>query len=217
MGKIRILLVDNHEVVRHGLRLLLDAQPDLEVVGEAGTGTAALVHVGRLKPTVVVMDVAMPDMNGLATTRALRDAGAGAAVVALSRHDEDAYVQEMLAAGAAAYVLKQSPSSELVRAVRAAAAGQQYLDTKIAAQVTGNYLKKYGNREATGRPTISERESEVLRQMAWGWSNKEIAARLDVSVKTVEVHKANAMRKLGLRGRIDIVRYALLQGWLKDT
>ena len=211
-----MLLVDDHETVRQGLRLLLNAQHDMEVVGEARDGRSALQRASELRPQVVVMDVTMPEMNGLLATRALRDSGSQQpAVVALTRHDDEAYVQEMLGAGASGYVLKQSPSTELVRAVRAAAAGERYLDSNVAAHVTDAYLRKYGKRDAAG-PTISEREAEVLKQMAWGWSNKEIAAHLDLSVKTVEVHKANAMRKLGLRGRIDIVRYALLKGWLQD-
>ena len=216
MTKIRVLLVDDHETVRQGLRLLLDAQTDMEVVGEAGDGRAALDLAGSLKPAVVVMDITMAEMNGLIATRMLREANPATAIVALTRHQDDAYVQEMLGAGALGYVLKQSASTELLSAVRAAASGKQYLDSSVAAHVTGAYLKKYGKRDVAA-PTISDREAEVLRQMAWGWSNKEIAAQFDVSVKTVEVHKANAMRKLGLRGRIDIVRYALLQGWLTDT
>jgi DNA-binding NarL/FixJ family response regulator len=216
VSKIRVLLVDDHETVRQGLRLLLDTQPDIEVVGEAGSGTSALERAQALRPNVVVMDVTMPEMNGLEATRSLRARGIETAVVALTRHEDEAYVQEMLGAGASGYVLKQSPSTELLRAGRTAAAGQRYLDANVAANVAGAYLRKYGKRDQPG-PTISDREAEVLRQMAWGWSNKEIAAQLNVSVKTVEVHKANAMRKLGLHGRIDIVRYALLQGWLKDS
>jgi DNA-binding NarL/FixJ family response regulator len=203
----RVLLADDHETVRQGLKLLLDAQPDIEVVGEAADGRAALSQVQRTKPHVVVMDVSMPDLNGLAATRAV-------AVVALTRHSDDAYVQELLGAGASAYVLKQSASSELLRAIRAAAAGQRYLDAALAARAADAYLARHGGRQP--HPTISERETNVLRMMALGHSNKEIASALDISVKTVEVHKANGMRKLGLRGRIDVVRYAVLHGWLQD-
>jgi DNA-binding NarL/FixJ family response regulator len=134
--------------------------------------------------------------------------------VALTRYGDDAYVQELLKAGALGYVLKQSPSGELVDAVRAAAAGHQYLDRSLAARVAGAMLSQRGGRASPAR--ITDRESEVLRLMALGHSNKDIANTLDLSVKTVEVHKANAMRKLGLTGRTDVVRYALLQGWLRD-
>jgi two-component system, NarL family, response regulator NreC len=212
---IRILLADDHETVRNGLRLLLEHQPDMQVVAEAGDGAAAVERSAALHPDVVVMDVTMPGMNGLQATRQLREAAPGIGVVVLSRHQDRAYVQEMLRAGAQAYVLKQSASAELIRAVRAAAAGQQYLDVNVAQQLTGDYLRRHTGRSAQ-QPILSERELDVLRLMAWGLSNKEIAARLDLSIKTIEVHKANAMRKLNLHGRVDIVRYALLQGWLQE-
>ena len=214
MNRIRVLLADDHETVRQGLRMLIEAQPDMEVVGEAGNGRTAVERAKALRPGVVVMDVSMPDMNGLGATRALHECLPDAAIVALTRYSDDAYVHELLGAGAIAYVLKQSASTELLRAIRAAASGREYLDANLAQKVTGAYLKKHTKREQV--PQITEREAEVLHLIAWGHSNKEIAARLDVSVKTVEVHKANAMRKLNLRGRIDVVRYALLQGWLRD-
>jgi DNA-binding NarL/FixJ family response regulator len=212
-AKIRVLLADDHETVRHGLKLVINRQPDMEVVGEAGDGRVAVERSAVLKPNVVVVDVSMPEMNGLAATRAICGSTPGTAVVALTRYGDDAYVQELLNAGALGYVLKQSPSTELVDAVRAAAAGRRYLDRSLAARVAGSMVK---SRSRTV-PVITDRETEVLRQMALGYSNKEIAAALDLSVKTIEVHKANAMRKLGLAGRTDVVRYALLQGWLRDV
>lgn len=214
MAKIRVLLAEDHETVRHGLKLLINRQPDMEVIGEAGDGDAAVERVGVLHPNVAVVDISMPQMNGLAATRAIRESAPATAVVALTRYGDDAYVQELLNAGALGYVLKQSPSAELLDAVRAAAAGRRYLDRSLAARVAGTMLRGRGRR-STPSP-ITERESEVLRLMALGHSNKEIATTLDLSVKTVEVHKANGMRKLGLAGRIDVVRYALLQGWLRD-
>ena len=213
MAKIRVLLADDHETVRQGLKLLINRQPDMEVVGEAGDGNVAVERIGLLKPTVAVVDVSMPRMNGLETTRAIRESAPSTAVVALTRYSDDAYVQELLHAGALGYVLKQSPSAELVDAVRAAAAGRQYLDRSLAARVAGAMLRSRG-RSSAG--TITDRETEVLRLMALGHSNKDIANSLELSVKTIEVHKANAMRKLGLAGRTDVVRYALLQGWLRD-
>lgn len=214
MTKIRVLLAEDHETVRQGLKLLIDRQSDMEVVGEAGDGRAAVERAGHLKPNVAVVDVSMPEMNGLEATRAIRAAAPATAVVALTRYGDDAYVQELLKAGALGYVLKQSPSSELVDAVRAAAAGRRHLDRNVAVRVAGAMLNQRGRRAVTG---VTDRESEVLRLMALGHSNKEIATTLNLSVKTIEVHKANAMRKLGLAGRTDVVRYALLQGWLRDV
>jgi DNA-binding NarL/FixJ family response regulator len=214
MTKIRVLLAEDHETVRHGLKLLINRQPDMEVVGEAGDGRDAVDRVGSLKPHVAVLDVAMPQMNGLQATRAIRESAPATAVVALTRYDDDAYVQELLNAGASGYVLKQSPSTELVDAVRAAAAGRRYLDRSLAARVAGTMMNQHGRRSAPS--PITDRETEVLRLMALGHSNKEIASLLELSVKTVEVHKANATRKLGLTGRTDVVRYALLQGWLRE-
>ena len=211
MSKIRVLLAEDHETVRQGLKLLIDRQPDMEVVGEAGDGLAAVERAGTLHPDVVIVDISMPTMNGLAATRSIREKTPTTAVVALTRYGDDAYVKELLNAGALGYVLKQSPSSELVDAVRAAAAGRRYLDRSLAARVADSM----GQRDRA-KPRLTDREAEVLRQMALGHSNKEIAAALDLSVKTIEVHKTNAMRKLGLAGRTDVVRYALLKGWLRD-
>lgn len=216
MKKIRILLADDHETVRQGLKLLIDGQPDMQVVGEAGDGRAALQCAAALRPDIVVMDISMPDMNGLVATRALGDAHPDVAVLALTRYADEAYVQELLGAGAAGYVLKQSPSTELLHAIRAVAAGKRYLDSSLASRVAAQYLIRHSKGAANQGPRVSDRESDVLRLLACGYSNKEIAAKLDVSVKTIEVHKANGMRKLKLRGRIDVVRFALLQGWLHD-
>jgi DNA-binding NarL/FixJ family response regulator len=212
--RLRILLADDHVTVRHGLKLLIDSQADMEVIAEAGDGETAVQRAVALKPDVVVMDISMPGMTGLVATRKLKQLQRDAAIVALTRHSDDAYLQELLRAGVAGYVLKQSAPTELLQAIRAASAGGQYLDSSLTARVTAGFAKE-GRKAAAAVP--SERESEVLRLIASGYSNKEIAARLDLSVKTVEAHKANAMRKLGLSGRIDIVKYAVLQGWLQNT
>jgi DNA-binding NarL/FixJ family response regulator len=186
------------------------------VVGEVGTGQLAVQQAQALLPTVVVLDVSMPGLNGLDATRRISASAPQVAVVALTRYDEDAYVQALLGAGAAAYVLKQSASAELLKAVRAAAEGRRYLDVSLTDRMAGAFIARHAPAEVQpARPT--DREAEVLRLIAIGHSNKEIASRLDLSVKTIEVHKANAMRKLNLRGRVDIIRYALLQGWLRDA
>jgi DNA-binding NarL/FixJ family response regulator len=211
---IRVLLADDHVIVRHGLKLLIDSQPDMTVIAETGDGDTAVQRAVQLKPDVIVMDISMPGMNGLIATRKLRQVQPGAAIVTLTRHSDAAYLQELLRAGVSGYVLKQSALTELLHAIRTAAAGGQYLDSALTARVTAGFLGKQRKRETRPSATLSERESEVLRLIASGYSNKEIASRLSLSVKTVEAHKANAMRKLDLNGRIDIVKYAILQGWL---
>ena len=213
---LRIVLADDHATVRQALKLLIDAQDDMQVVGEAGDGRAAIERVEEFNPDVVVMDISMPGLNGLNATRTLKELHPESRVVALTRYSDDAYLQELLRAGVSGYVLKQSPSLELLQAIRAAAAGGQYLDSTVTARVTDRFLSRDATKTRQARPTVTEREGEVLRLIARGYSNKEIAADLDLSVKTVEVHKANGMRKLGLRGRIDIVRFAILQGWMQD-
>jgi DNA-binding NarL/FixJ family response regulator len=214
---IRIVLADDHVTVRQGLKLLIDAQPDMQVVAEASDGSGAVEHARAFKPEVVVMDISMPGVNGLVATRALRAQVPGTAVVILTRHGDDAYLQELLRAGAAGYVLKQSAAAELLQAVRAVAAGGQYLDSALTARVTAGFVGRKSKGLNQPGAALTERETEVLRLIASGYSNKEIAVQLDLSVKTVEVHKANSMRKLGLTGRIDIIRYAILQDWLHDT
>jgi DNA-binding NarL/FixJ family response regulator len=213
---LRILVADDHATVRHGLKLLIDSQPDMSVVGEATDGHDVLAQAKALQPDVIVMDISMPGMNGLVATRALKGVQPGVAVVALTRHEDDTYLEELLRAGASGYVLKQSAPTAFLQAIRAVAAGGVYLDPAMTSRVADGLLDR---RPPSGgsRASISERESDVLRLIAIGHSNKEAAAQLGISVKTVEVHKANAMRKLGLTGRVDVVRYAVLQGWLYDT
>ena len=212
MTKIRVLIAEDHETVREGLRALLAAEKDIDVVGEVADGRLALQRAQALKPQVVLMDLSMPEVNGLAATRRLRESAPDVAIVALTRHDDEAYVKALLGAGASGYVLKQSSFKEVVRAIRAAAAGNRYLDPGLAKRDK----EIHPRRRLPSAPVATDREANVLRLMAVGHSNKEIADQMGITVKTVEVHKANAMRKLGLRGRIDVVRYALLNGWLQE-
>ena len=214
---LRILLADDHVTVRHGLKLLIDGQPDMKVVSEASDGKAAIAGALALKPDVIVIDISMPGMNGLVATRKLKQLQPDVAIVTLTRHTDDSYMQELLRAGVSGYVLKQSAPTELLQAIRAAADGGQYLDSALTARVTAAFAGKPGDRNSRPASTVTIRESEVLRLIAAGYSNKEIAASLSLSVKTVEAHKANAMKKLGLNGRIDIMRYAALQGWLPTS
>jgi DNA-binding NarL/FixJ family response regulator len=213
---IRILLADDHVTVRHGLRLLIDGEGDMQVVSEASDGNTAIEQARMSKPDVIVMDISMPGMNGLVATRKLKQVQSDAAIVTLTRHTDEAYLQELLRAGVSGYVLKQSPPTELLQAIRAVAAGRQYLDSALTARVTARFVAHDPDKSGKPAVTLTDREAEVLRQIAAGYSNKEIAARLSLSVKTVEAHKANAMRKLDLKGRIDIVKYAILQGWLHN-
>ena len=210
---LRILLADDHVTVRQGLKLLIDAERDMTVVGEASDGDEAVRKARALNPDVVVMDISMPGMNGLAATRVLKKIQPGAVIVTLTMHGDNAYLQELLRAGVSGYVLKRSAPTELLHAIRAAASGGQYLDTTLTANVTGGFSGKDAGAKLPAT-ALTEREAAVLRLIASGYSNKEIAAQLSLSVKTVEAHKANAMRKLDLSGRIDIVKYAVLQGWL---
>jgi DNA-binding NarL/FixJ family response regulator len=217
MTKFRILLADDHETVRAGLRLILSAQPDMEVVGEAGDGRAAIARAQELLPDIVVMDVSMPHLNGLKATEKLKAICPQVKVLALTRHTDDAYLQQLLRAGASGYVLKQSPPAELLHAIRAIAAGGKYLDPAVVGKLIGSHAGRSASPRVATQGILSDREAEVLRLIAWGHSNKEIAARMEISVKTVEAHKANAMKRLDMHSRIDIVRFALLQGWLQDT
>jgi DNA-binding NarL/FixJ family response regulator len=214
MSKLRIMLAEDHETVREGLKMIVNAQEDMEVVGFAGDGREAVARAQELLPDVLVMDISMPKLNGLQATLKLIECCPQVKVLTLSRHADDGYVRGLLAAGACAYVLKQSAPSELIHAIRAVAAGGKYIDPKLASKVMENYSDRTSRGES--KISLSDRESEVLRLIARGYSNKEVAARLSLSVKTIEVHKANAMRKLNLTSRIDLVRYAVLQGWLQD-
>ena len=217
MTRLRILLADDHETVRAGLRLIVNAQPDMEVVGEASDGRAAIALAQELLPDIVVMDVSMPHLNGLKATEKLKQVCSQVKVLTLTRHTDDAYLQQLLRAGASGYVLKQSPPAELLHAIRAVAMGGKYLDPAVAGKLIGSYAGRTASLRVDAQGSLSDREAEVLRLIAWGHSNKEIAARMEISVKTVEAHKANAMKRLDMHSRIDIVRYALLQGWLQDT
>jgi DNA-binding NarL/FixJ family response regulator len=215
-GKLRILLAEDHLMVREGLKALIDSQPDMQTVNEVGDGIAAVEQAKEMLPDLIVLDISMPRMNGLEALKKLRRECPSAKVLILTRHTDVGFLQQLLSSGAAGYVLKQSASSELIRAIRAVAGGSGFLDPAITSKVIDGYVQKHHaiNIESPGR--LSEREEEVLQLIAWGYSNKEIAAKLDISVKTVEAHKANSMRKLDLQRRIDIVRYALLRGWLKE-
>ena len=215
--KLRVIIAEDHATVREGLKLLVGAEKDMEVVGEAGDGHAAVDEAKRLQPDVVVMDVSMPKLNGLKATYKLKECCPDVKVLALTRHKDDGYLQQVLRAGASGYVLKQSAPQELLHAIRAVAAGGKYLDPAVAGKVLGSYTGPVRGEPATVLRELTEREEQILRLIALGHSNKEIANQLELSVKTVEVHKANSMKKLGMQSRIDIVRYSILRGWLEQA
>lgn len=216
-NKLRILLAEDHLTVREGIKLLVNAQEDMEVVGEAENGEIAVKEAVRLEPDMVIMDVSMPVLNGLKATKRLRNTCPDIMILALSRHSDDGYLQQLISAGANGYVLKQSAPKELINAIRAVGSGKAYLDPALTQKVMGGYAVRSTSLRGEGKKDLSSREIEVLKLISFGYSNKEIATRLDLSVKTIEAHKANAMRKLGITGRIDIVKYAILQNWLQDN
>ena len=216
MTKLRVFLADDHAVVREGLKALVNAQPDMEVVGEAGDGRAAVRQVQELLPDVVVMDVSMPEMSGAQATERLKQACPLVKVLALTVHEDKGYLRQLLEAGAAGYVPKRAAAEELIRAIRTVAAGGVYLDPVLAAKVVGGFVRNPAKGTPAGED-LSERETEVVRLLAQGHSNKEIAARLGLSVKTVETYKARSMDKLGFRSRTELVRYAVQRGWLEGA
>ena len=212
---IRLLLVDDHAVVRTGLRMLLENEEDIEIVGEAGTGHAALQMVERLQPDMVLMDIGLPDMTGIEVTRQMKQQWPQVAIVALTIHEDEEYFFQMLQAGANGYVPKRAAPEELLTALRTAADGGVYLYPSLARLLVRDYLS--GDREAapTAIDGLTDREQEVLAHLAEGASNQEIADTLNISPKTVARHRENLMRKLNLHSRSELVKYAIRKGIIK--
>lgn len=211
MSKLRVMIADDHSVVRAGLRVLLEDAGDVEVVGEADGGQAAVALALETHPDVVVMDLSMPGGGGDEATVRLRQERPEVRVVVLTAHEDPAYLRKLLLAGACGYLLKRSATEELIRAVRAVAGGSTYVDPTIAAHLVAGPGRPGGGAD---QEELTEREAEVLRQIAIGYSNKQIAARLELSIKTVETYKTRGMNKLKLRGRVALVGYASRRGWL---
>lgn len=210
MPPIRILLADDHDILREGLRRMLEKEHDMEVVGEAGDGRSTVKMAGKLLPDVVVMDITMPDLNGMDATRKIISEVPGTKVLALSMHQDLHYISGMLEAGAAGYVLKGSKFEELVTAIRSVSRKNVYLSPKIADMVVNGYLGKGPKKFA--KPILSNREREVLQLLAEGNSVKETAYKLNVSAKTVETHRRHVMEKLQIKNSSEIVKYALREG-----
>jgi DNA-binding NarL/FixJ family response regulator len=214
MRALRIVLADDHEVVRSGLRALVDGTTGMEVVGEARDGAEACRKAAELLPDVVVMDVSMPRLDGAAATERIRRDSPGVKVLALTMHEDRGHLTRLMQAGASGYVPKRAAAEELVRAIQVVAGGGTYVDPQLAGTLLGGAAEP--PRGAAEPSPLSEREADVLRRIAWGASNKEIATELGISVKTVETYKARIADKLGLRTRTDIVRYAVRQGWMGE-
>ena len=208
MKRIRILLADDHAVVRQGFRMILSAHSDLEIIGEAGNGREAVDLAASLRPDVVVMDVTMPELNGIEATRRLTADNPHVRVVALSMHKDSVYVREILRAGARGYLLKDSVADDLVAAVRAVAGGEGYLSPAVSNAVLDDYRKHVTN----PIDMLSSREREVLQMLAEGKTNKEIAATLNLSVYTVDAHRGRIMEKLNVHSINELVRFAVRNG-----
>ena len=211
MKRIRILLADDHAVVRQGFKMILAAQPDMEIVGEAANGREAVELAEQLRPDVVVMDVSMPELNGIEATRRLASSVPHARVVALSMHKDSVYVREILRAGARGYLLKDSGAADLVAAIRAVASGESYLSPAVSGAVLDDY-----RRHATNPiDLLTSREREVLQMLAEGKTNKEIAGVLNLSVYTVDAHRGRIMEKLNLHSIGELVRFAVRNGLIE--
>ena len=216
MSEIRVFLAEDHKTVRAGLKLVIDSEPDMTVVGEADDGHEAIERAREILPDVLIMDIGMPNVSGLVAAATLRRVEPSIKILTLSRYADKAYLQELLQAGISGYILKQSESEELLRAVRVIAGGGQYLDPALSGSVFEIIAAKQGSqRSGSTGESLTEREADVLRRIAHGYSNKEIADELDTSVKTIETQRSAAMRKLKIKGRNEIVEYAILQGWFQ--
>jgi two-component system, NarL family, response regulator NreC len=215
--KIRVILADDHTLLRKGLRALLSSEPDIEVIAEAGDGGEAVRAAERLRPDVIVMDLSMPNVDGMQATAQIRDLGLETKVLVLTMHNEEEYLLKVLEAGGAGYVLKQSADTELVHAIRAVHRGEAFLYPSGVRMLLQSYLRGGHATETREepRPALSEREEEVLRLTAEGFSNQEIGRQLYISPKTVDTYRQRIMEKLGLHHRSELVRYALNRGLLK--
>jgi two-component system response regulator NreC len=213
MSKIKILITDDHAIVRDGLRQLLTSQTDMEVVGEAEDGKQCLDKVKTLHPNVTLLDIAMPQLTGLEVIGLIKESVPKTQVVVLSMHAKENYVRQALAAGALGYVMKASPSSDILEAIRAAHRGEYFLSSKLRTEIIGSYAKrKVINPAASGYDLLSEREQQVFRLVAQGFSTSKIGEILCVSPKTVEKHRTSIMSKLGVHDRLGLMKYAIKIG-----
>ncbi len=211
-GRVKVLVVDDHEIVREGIRMVLATDPELEVVGVASSGEEAIEKVRELEPDVVLMDIGMPGLSGFEATRRIRESHPNTQVVALTVHDSEGYVFQMLQAGATGYVVKRAPAEDVIMAVKRAHQGEAVLHPSVAKLLIKDYLARVAKGEETSFDTLSDREREILKLIAEGLTNREIADKLYLSIKTVQAHRANLMRKLGMHDRTELVKYAIRKG-----
>ncbi|WP_088571940.1 response regulator transcription factor [Thermoflexus hugenholtzii] len=215
--KIRILIADDHPVLRRGLRALIEEEPDMEVVGEAGNGLEAVQLAERLRPDVVIMDISMPELDGLEATRRIRERFPSTYILILTVHAHERYLFPVLKAGASGYVRKTAADEELIEAIRVVARGDVFLYPSATRMLLDDYLAQVrAGREQDSYESLSEREREILRLLAEGHTNAEIAQKLNLSVKTVETYRTRIMEKLHLRTRAELVRYALRKGLISE-
>ncbi len=210
--KIRILIVDDHKIIRQGLRSLLDNESDMEVLGEAQNGRDAVKLAGELKPDIVIMDVSMPDLNGMEASRQILSNFSDTKIIALSIHSDNLFVAEMLKSGASGYLLKDCAFEELSRAIRTVMAGKKYLSPVISGVVVEDYLHHLSKGNARSGQVLTDREREVLQILAEGKTTKQIALKLHISVKTVETHRRQMMNKLDLYSVAELTKYAVRKG-----
>jgi two-component system NarL family response regulator len=209
---IRLLLVDDHKVMREGLRVLLEKKPEFEVVGEAGDGRTAIRMTGEVSPDVVIMDIGMRELNGIETTRRIVAQYPDVKVIALSTYSDKRYVLEMLESGAYGYVLKEEAGEELCRAVNAAARNRQYLSPDVAGTVVEGYVGRVYPSDHSAAFALTQREREVIQLLSEGYSSPEIARHLHIAPATVEVHRRNIMKKLDLHSVAELTKYAVREG-----
>lgn len=217
MDAIKILVADDHAVVRSGLAVLLNAQADFEVVGEAASGTETLQKVLALQPDVLLLDIAMPDMNGVEAAQQIRKDAREVRIIVLTMYDDQGYLRQFLEIGVAGYVLKKAADTELIDAIRAVHRGESFVYTSLMPHLIDSYLGRDKALDSTAADSLSAREKEVLRLVALGFTSQQIAEDLCIGTSTVETHRAHIMSKLGLRGRAQLVRYALANGLLDDS
>lgn len=208
----RVLLADDHKILRQGLRTLLEQETDIQIVGEAENGRSSVRLAGELTPDIVIMDVAMPDLNGIDATRRITEAQPSARVLALSMHSDGRYVRGMLQAGARGYILKDCAAEELTRAIRTVMANQIYVSPGVTGTIVNDYVRQLSSSDAGETATLTRREREVLQLLAEGGSTAQIAGQLHLSVKTVETHRKHIMDKLSLRSIAELTKYAIREG-----
>jgi two-component system, NarL family, response regulator NreC len=215
--KMRILLADDHTILRAGLKMMLNAQPDMEVVGEAQDGRQAIQEAQRLQPDIVLMDITMPDMNGIEATKQIKRNHPTARVLILTMHEHDEYVFQALRAGASGYMLKEAADTDLISALHVVQSGQFYLSPAAQSVMVGDYLQRVRTgEEKDSYSSLTEREREILKLVAEGHTNNQIAERLVISPKTVDTHRTHIMDKLNLHSRAELVKYAMRRGLLED-